>query len=89
MCLRRFRVKDDSMLPSFREGDYVLVRPFLRLRAGDVVVARAPPGFVLKRVSKLSPEGCWLRGDNRARSRDVGPLPRKAIVGKVWLHVER
>lgn len=65
----RFRVAGDSMTPTLRDGQWVLLRPrFLRrhrLQRGDVVVLRQlePPwGWIVKRVAGLPGEEIVLDG---------------------------
>lgn len=80
--LRAFVVDGDSMLPSLRPGDCLLVRLGVKVRVGDVVVARHPgrpgrPGqpqhheaglLLVKRVAQRVDGGWWLLSDNA----DVG-----------------
>jgi nickel-type superoxide dismutase maturation protease len=93
--LTRFRVEGDSMCPTLRSGDHLLVNRAAYLlsgpRPGDIVALRDPeePGRVLvTRVAGLPDGGsCFLVGDNPAASRDsrrLGPVPRDLILGKVW-----
>jgi nickel-type superoxide dismutase maturation protease len=94
--LTRFRVEGDSMSPTLRPGDHLLVNRAAYLlskpRPGDIVVLRDPeePERVLvKRVAE-PPDGgsCFVVGDNPAASRDsrrLGPVSRELILGKVWL----
>ena len=98
--LSRFAVEGPSMEPAYRPGDRLLVNRLAYLRRppapGDAVVIRDPEHpsrLLLKRVA-AAPDGpqteadrIYLLGDNPAESRDsrhFGPLPRSAIVGKVW-----
>lgn len=96
--LRRVVVRGPSMQPTLREGQRLLVGPFLRTpRRGDVAVLRHPGGFeVVKRVAAvpgdrvgervLGPGEFWVRGDNPAWSTDsdaLGPVGRGAFTGRV------
>jgi nickel-type superoxide dismutase maturation protease len=90
--LRRVVVAGDSMLPSLRPGDCLLVSARARIQAGDVVVATRPevPGLLLvKRVVRREDAGWWLLSDNAAAglddSRAFGVLPDACVVGKVLL----
>jgi nickel-type superoxide dismutase maturation protease len=90
--LRRVVVTGDSMLPSLRPGDCLLVSARTGLDVGDVVVARRPgvPGLLLvKRVVRREDAGWWLLSDNAAAglddSRAFGVLPDACVVGKVLL----
>ena len=62
-----YRVRGESMVPAFRDGQYVLAIPLSRrrraLRRGDVVVLSRPagePGLDLKRVIGLPEEYIFL-----------------------------
>jgi nickel-type superoxide dismutase maturation protease len=90
--LRRVVVAGDSMLPSLRPGDCLLVSARARIQVGDVVVAKRPevPGLLLvKRVVRREDAGWWLLSDNAAAglddSRAFGVLPDACVVGKVLL----
>ncbi|MBM9461248.1 S24/S26 family peptidase [Nocardioides sp. zg-536] len=64
-------VRGDSMYPTLRSGDRLLVTYGTPVRAGHVVVARLPDGTVaVKRAAERRPGGWWLLGDNPARSTD-------------------
>ncbi|MFK7800191.1 MAG: nickel-type superoxide dismutase maturation protease [Anaerolineae bacterium] len=90
---KRIRVTGASMLPGLKDGDEL----FLNERAyvaslpteGDIVVAWHPRQAdlkIIKRVSMVLDNGCWLVGDNPAESTDssqYGIFPFKRIVGKV------
>jgi nickel-type superoxide dismutase maturation protease len=90
-------VSGDSMEPTLKSGDWVLVsRPPRRApRLGQVVVVEHPrrPGFELvKRVSALSRERrlIWVAGDNQGVSTDsdeFGPLGLDAVRGVVRARV--
>jgi nickel-type superoxide dismutase maturation protease len=96
--IRRVVVHGASMQPTLREGQRLLVGPFVRgPRRGDVAVLRHPRGFeVVKRVAGvpgdtvgdrvLGPGEFWVRGDNPAASTDSateGPVGRGAFTGRV------
>ena len=89
---RRYIVSGASMLPSYREGDCLLVDTFAyrrrRARPGEVVVAKSPASVeVVKRVRFVDSEGrAWLQGDSPEEStdsRDFGPVAPGGIVGRV------
>src|SRR5207237_5969412 len=67
-ALFRVAVAGRSMEPTFRDGDWLLVRRLDRLpRAGDVVVAedpREPDRLIVKRVRDVAPAGVTVQGDN-------------------------
>lgn len=88
--LRRVEVRGPSMRPAFEDGDRLLVGPPWRLREGDVVVLAEPGGEGLravKRVAAVGPGSVVVLGDNPGASRDsraYGPVPRRAVLGRVW-----
>jgi nickel-type superoxide dismutase maturation protease len=88
--LRAFVVDGDSMLPSLRPGDCLLVRVGVKVRPGDVVVARHPMSNLLlvKRATGRVDGGWWLLSDNADvgldDSRAFGAVPDSAVVGRVW-----
>ena len=84
-----FRVAGDSMHPTLKEGDLVLVSPGAELEIGDIVVARHPfkqSVTIIKRIAQILPgERYILRSDNSddsADSRQFGAIPAKDILGK-------
>lgn len=94
--MRRFqlmRVHGNSMSPTLRDGDLVLVdhHAFYQRppRVGDIVAARPPDlqgKALVKRVAAVSTAGVTLLGDNpddSLDSRRLGPLPFDRLVGRV------
>ena len=87
------RVNGDSMEPGLHAGDLVIccaVDAHIRLRVGDVVVARRPdrPELeIIKRIHAIDAEGkVFLTGDNAGRSTesvDFGWVPRDHILARV------
>ena len=89
----RFRVEGRSMMPTLRDGDWVVVdirghrsEP----RPGEVIIAqdpRDPARLLFKRVNHVDlHKRAWLLGDNVDESTDsrvFGGVPCDAIVGKV------
>jgi signal peptidase I len=60
------RVVGESMLPTLRPGDVLLVRVGAEPRPGDVVVADLPGGrgAGVKRAARRDREGWWLERDS-------------------------
>src|SRR3954447_15347780 len=93
--LRRVLVTGPSMAPAIRHGDQLLVdvRPERRpTHAGDVVVVRLPDRpLSVKRVGRVESDGSvWVEGDNSfgsTDSRDLGAVPREAVVGRILLRL--
>lgn len=89
-------VRDESMAPTLRPGDRLLVDPRSyrhRLPAvGDVVVLSDPEGHVrwlVKRVSAVNGATgtVEVRGDAGEATRDsrqFGPVPLRSVVGRAF-----
>jgi nickel-type superoxide dismutase maturation protease len=98
----RVAVAERSMEPALYPGDWLLAcrtmvpgRP-LRVRAGQIVVARHPgrPGLlVVKRAARQEPGGWWLASDNPVAgavdSRAFGLVPPSQIEGRVLWRYRR
>jgi signal peptidase I len=95
---KTYGVPGDSMAPSLRAGDRILVVRFggpVEPEQGDIVAYRAsgarcgPPGTVtlVHRVARVTRRGRFVvHGDNPASSCDsrmLGPVQRKDLVGEV------
>ncbi|GAB2921946.1 S26 family signal peptidase [Micromonospora polyrhachis] len=91
---RRWRlvvVRGQSMAPTLRDGDRLIVRIGRSPASGDLVVFRArdvvPDAdltWMVKRVHRVEPDGAvTVRGDNAHSqdSRHFGAVPREAILG--------
>jgi nickel-type superoxide dismutase maturation protease len=82
----RVEVEGASMLPTFTEGDrLLLVRRCRALRTGDLVCFADPREEgrrLVKRVSSLHGDDVEVRGDNPGSStdsRDFGPIPASSV----------
>ncbi|BFM08449.1 S24/S26 family peptidase [Halioxenophilus aromaticivorans] len=79
----------ESMLPSFRDGDYVLLWCWpKRFRVGQCVVVDHPDfGIIIKRVKQVNADlSLVLHGDNAKHSTNserLGRLEKNAVVGLV------
>lgn len=87
----RFLVLGESMYPTFKEGDYIISRPYFfgTPRVGDVVIISHDGKNLIKRIEKISGDRYFVTGDNFSSSTDsrvFGPITRDEIVGKVWIH---
>ena len=90
---KRIRVTGASMLPGLKDGDELFMDPRAYITSapeeGDIVVAWHPRQAdlkIIKRVSMVLDNGCWLVGDNPAESSDsskYGTFAFKRILGKV------
>ncbi|MFG1998994.1 nickel-type superoxide dismutase maturation protease [Spirillospora sp. NPDC048911] len=84
-------VTGDSMAPTLRPGDSLIVRRGGPVAAGDLVVARHPerPGtLTVKRATFRDGDGWWLESDHqlapgRRDSWNWGAVPDELIVGRV------
>ena len=90
---RWFRVSGESMVPTFSDGDFVLVntqafRNQLSV-VGDVVVAKHPyrrSTVVIKRVARIEQGKVELHGDSPRQSTDsrsFGGFGSEALIGRV------
>ena len=84
-----FKVAGDSMSPTFKDGDAVMVSPDTRVAPGDIVLAKHPykqSVKMLKRVTSIDENGRYsLAGDNPDESTDsrtFGTVPIEYIYGK-------
>lgn len=79
------------MLPTYRPGDIVLAWRWFKPRAGLVVVAEGPDCPLIKRIKRVSAEGCWLEGDNPVASTDsrtYGLFPPQRLAARILLRLE-
>lgn len=92
------KVTGDSLLPEYREGDFVLVSKtpsFLGpIREGDIVVFKHPEyGILIKKVSVVYPHSreYFVLGTHGqgADSRLFGNISHQNIIGKVVWHIRR
>jgi phage repressor protein C with HTH and peptisase S24 domain len=86
----RVRVSGQSMTPTLRDGDIVLVRSGAVIRPGDIVLARFRGGFdmlVLKRAVRAQ-DGGWVLASDNARagsdSAQYGVADVQARVCWIW-----
>jgi nickel-type superoxide dismutase maturation protease len=87
---RGLMVDGESMLPTLRSGEKVLLDPRARIAVGDIVAADHPfksKTRLIKRLVSIGPDGrIFLGGDNPAESTDsrsFGTISREQIIGKV------
>ncbi|WP_255436346.1 S26 family signal peptidase [Actinoplanes solisilvae] len=79
-------VKGPSMVPVLRDGDALIVRRGVRVRAGDVVVARfrtRPDLLVVKRAVRPDGGGWWIQGDNPLIEDDSRAYGVADVIGRV------
>jgi len=89
--VRLVRVAGESMLPTLRDGDLLLVRTGAPVRVGRLVIVRLPDGTnAVKRVAHQVPEGWWVERDNPAAGVDswrVGAIAPGDVLGVVVARV--
>lgn len=96
--IQRFTVSGNSMLPTLKHGQDVLVWCwFYQPKAGDMVVIKKNGKEMIKRVRQMSSDplrlvgdeasrGAFVQGDNEKEStdsRNFGWINKKDIIGKV------
>jgi signal peptidase I len=90
------RVRGDSMVPTLRSGDRLLVRYGAAVRAGDLVVARFADGTIAvkraaeSRATVAGGPGWWVLSDNVAAgtdSRHRGVVPQGDVLARVWIRL--
>ena len=78
-------VKGESMTPLLHDADVVLVNMAAHAKPGDIVLARATEGYVVKRLVRIAPTGVELESLNS----DFAPITirddSRPIVGVVVL----
>lgn len=82
------RVVGNSMLPTLRPGDRLLVRWAGTVRAGQLIIVRLPDRpLAVKRASVADVDGWWVESDNPAEGTDswtIGaPVPAVDVRGVV------
>lgn len=80
----RLRASGQSMWPTVRDGDEVLIAPLSPaspLAVGDVVLFVSPRGLVLHRIIALAHDHIATKGD--AEPRPDLRVPRTAILGRL------
>ncbi|MGD0055422.1 MAG: S26 family signal peptidase [Acidimicrobiales bacterium] len=84
--VNRIEVENSSMVPTYVPGERLsVVRPWRRVRPGDVVVVRDPRDpsrWLLKRCVSRDGRLLELRGDNPGGSTDsrhFGPVSARAV----------
>lgn len=96
--IRLLRVSGDSLLPEYRDGDFVVVSKipylFFAVRPGDVVAfTHKTYGIMIKVVGGVTPggDGITVLGTQvgSVDSRTFGPIRRRDVLGRVIWHIRR
>lgn len=92
--LEAYQVEGDSMLPTLKGGDAVMIERNASVSIGDIVLAQHPykqSVKILKRVESIDAGGRYsLVGDNPDESTDsrtFGAVPLESIYGRVVCRV--
>ncbi len=79
------------MLPTYRPGDLLVGWRWFKPHIGQIVIAQTDR-LLVKRITRIEPDGYWLEGDNKALSRDsrrFGSVGRSALVYTVLRRIAR
>jgi hypothetical protein len=82
------RVVGSSMAPTLEEGDIVVAASLKRPRLDRIVIARKNGRELIKRVSNIDGDACFITGDNASASTDsrsFGPVSRADVRGVIIL----
>jgi nickel-type superoxide dismutase maturation protease len=80
------RVYGESMRPSYKHGQVILVSMVRKFRVGDVVIALHQNKEIMKRITDMKDGKVFLEGDNKTGSTDsrkYGWLSDRLILSKV------
>lgn len=87
---RRVRVQGNSMLPTFADGDEILIKENAEISPDDIVFSKHPKyneRKIIKRISEIDEKGLlFLIGDNLEESTDsrhFGKINSKLLIGKI------
>jgi len=89
MPFKIFRVKDLSMEPTIRHGNYVFVYRWARdHKEGNIIVLKHPVSgiHIIKRIDSMDNDRVFVTGDNKDSSEDsrhFGSVYKSNIVGRV------
>jgi len=79
------------MLPTYHDGDRLLLLHGWPPRLGGAVVVRLPDGVLaVKRAVRRDPEGWWVERDNPREGVDswtVGAIAHERVVARVLVRV--
>ena len=88
-------VSGESMMPTYRSGDWLVVAWGGRFKIGDVVLVERedrPGVFLIKRLERWEGSNYWVEGDNKSistDSREWGFIGQSEIVGRVVFRVRK
>ncbi|MBI3428962.1 MAG: S26 family signal peptidase [Actinobacteria bacterium] len=88
-------VSGESMVPTYRSGDWLVVAWGARFKIGDVILVERedrPGVFLIKRLERSEGSKYWVEGDNKlisTDSREWGFIDQNEIVGRVIFRVRK
>lgn len=91
--LKIIKVKGNSLLPTIANGDYLLIRTFLKKPAINQVIVFDHPtyGTIVKKVCQLLSNGNYLATSTHAEgitSKQIGEISNEQIIGIKLLHIK-
>lgn len=95
---RFLRVRGDSLIPEYQEGDFVFVSKipffFASPQVGQIVAFNKPPyGILIKRIDRVieKEQSFWVLGSHpfSVDSRQFGAVHRRDLIGRVIWHIPR
>jgi signal peptidase I len=96
--LKLLKVSGSSLLPMYRDGDFVLVSKipyfFGPIKPGDVIAFRHRHyGTMIKQVQRVAPDKAEIyvigTQENSIDSRHFGPIGQKDVLGKTIWHIKK
>lgn len=87
---RLIKVVGDSMSPTLKDGDYVLIIKPRRVRPGFLyVVNHSDLGWIIKRLDRIESDRYFFKGDNpnSTPSAVIGPVTKNRIIGRVMFKI--
>lgn len=88
-------VSGESMMPTYRSGDWLVVAWGAQFKIGDVILVERedrPGVFLIKRLERSEGSNYWVEGDNKSistDSREWGFIGSDEIVGRVLFRVRK
>jgi nickel-type superoxide dismutase maturation protease len=84
--IRFFRVRGESMKPTLKSGQLVMIWCYGKRKVGEVVVFKKEAQWMVKRIDHREGNRYFMKGDHRGESTDsdaFGAIASDQIIGKV------